>query len=149
MSDTSAYALRCFVAESNRIEDIRSIRVGEIKAHERFLAEPVSVSTLKELVAILQPNAMLRDLCGLDVRVGTHTAPPGGPHIERQLLDVLGSNDPFWTHQKYENLHPFTDGNGRSGRALWLHQMIRRDEQFPPLGFLHTWYYQSLDEIRV
>ena len=38
------------------------------------------------------------------------------------------------------------DGNGRSGRVLWLYNMggIER----VPLGFLHTFYYQALDASR-
>jgi hypothetical protein len=35
---------------------------------------------------------------------------------------------------------PTTDGNGRSGRALWLWCMRGR----APLGFLHQFYYQTL-----
>ena len=40
--------------------------------------------------------------------------------------------------------HPFTDGNGRSGRALWLWQM----NNHAPFGFLHTFYYQTLENSR-
>ena len=47
------------------------------------------------------------------------------------------------THVRYELLHPFLDGNGRSGRALWLWLMGQA-----PLGFLHTFYYQTLSAAR-
>ena len=36
------------------------------------------------------------------------------------------------------------DGNGRSGRALWLWQMVNQHNYDMRLGFLHLWYYQSL-----
>ena len=46
---------------------------------------------------------------------------------------------------RYETLHPFMDGNGRSGRILWAWQMI--EHNIAPglsLGFLHAYYYQTL-----
>lgn len=148
---TDRRALRAFVAESNRIERIPIVRAREVEAHEAFLAEPPTVETLKRLVKILQPDAVLRRHAGLNVRVGPHVAPPGGPAIEEQLRALLaviraGARDPCLTHTEYETLHPFTDGNGRSGRALWLYQMGGTERI--PLGFLHHWYYQTLERIR-
>jgi hypothetical protein len=54
--------------------------------------------------------------------------------------------DPYILHVEYEQLHPFTDGNGRSGRAMWLYAMKKcgRLEQGLNLGFLHAFYYQTL-----
>ena len=52
---------------------------------------------------------------------------------------------PFGIHLRYETLHPFMDGNGRSGRILWAWQMLHHD--IAPgirLGFLHAFYYQTL-----
>ena len=96
----------------------------------------------RSLVSVLQPNAILRDKEGYNVRVGSYYPPKGGPQIRVNLDRLLNASlelGPYKTHIEYEKLHPFTDGNGRSGRALWAWQM-----RYFPLGFLHHWYYQSL-----
>lgn len=133
-----------FVRESNRIEGIvREPTRSEVEAHERFLASDPSIPALIGLVEAVQPDARLRDRVGLDVRVGAFLPPPGGPEVAEKLRELLHtSRDPYWTHHLYETLHPFTDGNGRSGRALWLAMMGGIINV--PLGFLHHWYYQSL-----
>jgi hypothetical protein len=143
-----------FVAESNRIEGI--IRVptnSEIKAHVDLLGvRRLTVGHVEKFVSVCQPDAKLRatpDVPG--VRVGNHIAPPSGLQIEtdlRQLLLQITMSEltPFEAHCRYETLHPFTDGNGRSGRALWLWHMHKRGEleRALNLGFLHSFYYQTL-----
>lgn len=87
----------------------------------------------------------------MNVRIGNHRPPPGGPGIATELSKLIRQaidNDatPFDIHRRYETLHPFMDGNGRSGRILWAWQMIEHD--IAPglnLGFLHAFYYQTLD----
>lgn len=137
-----------FVRESNRIEGIfRNPTVAEMEAHEHFinLVRP-ETSDLEAFVSVIAPGHRLRDLPGLDVRVGNHIAPAGGPEIrlalDTLLLKAFRPEDPWQVHIEYETLHPFTDGNGRSGRALWLWQM-----QAAPIGFLHQFYYQTLERI--
>lgn len=148
-----------FVAESNRIEGIRrGPSLEELRAHRAFIARKrVTVDHVAGLVSVCQPGAVLRatnDIPG--VRVGNHIAPQSGPKIE-VALDILlkrirnGALSPWAAHVEYETLHPFTDGNGRSGRAIWLWHMtlIGQQEKALAIGFLHNFYYQTLAEVRV
>ena len=141
------FSLDDFMVESNRIEGIEETTPEQVAATARFLGKGhLTISDLVDLVKVYQPNARPRFVAGLDVRVGDHVPPRGGPQVQADLDKLLyhqqGDLTAYEGHIAYETLHPFTDGNGRSGRALWLWAMggIER----APLGFLHTFYYQTL-----
>lgn len=138
-----------FVRESNYIEGIHGATGYHVVAHTEFLNTPITVDSLVALVGVLQPDARLRDTADIPgVRVGDHVAPPSGPDIVDRLNAVIaGAGDPWVQHCAYESLHPFSDGNGRSGRAIWLHRHVNEqgyDAHAVHRGFLHSWYYHTL-----
>lgn len=146
-----------FCRESNAIEGITS----EKRLQEHVLAlgdfltlETVTVADLVNFVKAIEPGARLRDRVGMNVRIGDYRPPGGQPGMAYMLEGILSatnlapkSTPPIVidkTHRDYEQLHPFTDGNGRSGRALWLWMMEKAGERVYDGSFLRTWYYQSL-----
>ena len=137
-----------FIIESNRIEGITGLPKMEPSAAFISLDEP-TVEDLCEFVRS-EAGAELRTRVGMSVIVGNHRPPPGGPEIAielRKLIQLAIDNDatPFDIHRRYETLHPFMDGNGRSGRILWAWQMIEHDiRPGLSLAFLHAFYYQTL-----
>lgn len=139
-----------FIEESNRIERIDTpVTPKDVAILKWFITLPeIKVSDVSELARYFQPDAELRDRVGMNVVVGNHVPVGGSPTVRLMLADLLNDMDEvqgswegaYTTHHRYEKLHPYTDCNGRTGRALWLWTM----QGEAPLGFLHTWYYQSL-----
>jgi Fic family protein len=141
-----------FVKESNMIEGIIREPLGkEMSAATRFLKLPkLTIKDLQKLVKAFQPDAKLRTT--EIVTVGGYIAPEAGEVLNykiEQLLDFCNSvgtnyayNGAYKAHVTYELLHPFTDGNGRSGRMLWL--WVWRKVRPTPKSFLHQFYYQTL-----
>ena len=151
--------IKPFIEESNKIEGIfTEVTKKDIIAFTKFLdKEIITISSLEEFVSHFQPGAVLRDRRGQDVYIGDYTPPSGGEFIienlKEDILAKLNKVDPYIIHCRYERLHPFTDGNGRSGRAIFAWQAFHHYsiESHPgcfksieKLGFLHTWYYESL-----
>ena len=154
-----------FVIESNRIEGIEGATGDEVEAFKHFVGlDQLYMGDVVNLVCRFQPDATLRMGAGQEVWIGSHQAPTGGVGITISLNEILilvgawergaGLASPYKTHKAYEDLHPFTDGNGRSGRAIWAWQMLhappgtRESRVGLALGFLHEYYYQSLQNQR-
>ena len=162
-----------FIKESNRIEGIyRAPTKAEKAEFRRFMSlDKITIADMKKFVSVYAGKEhVLRDKKGLDVRVGKYYPPEGSPDILVKLQKILDTRNNFKTHVQYfllndgvkiksakpinevaykthiayEQLHPFTDGNGRSGRILWLWVMkaIRSSREIN--SFLHQFYYQTL-----
>ena len=158
MTAMQKYDIEKFVMESNEIENIHGIPTKKvIEATYNLIYKPTDlvIWDLELFQAAIcerkQPH-LLRESEGMDVRVGGHRPPPGGHHIRVKLEKILTkatiSLDPWQTHCEFETLHPFTDGNGRTGRALWAWQMQKLGRDPFALPFLHRFYYQTLEHSR-
>jgi len=152
MSDES---LVKFLRGSNEIEGIiRDPTLEELAACLSFLDQTVvTVESLGCIQCVFAPGKPLRMNSGMDVRVGSHIAPPGGPNIPLRLAALLmaantPNDDPWERHCTFETLHPYMDGNGRTGRMLWAWQMYRFGRNPFMRSFLHSWYYMTLEHGR-
>jgi len=149
--------LASFLVESNAIEGIYGIPTEEtIEWAWSFLhKEELHVSDIRNMVTVFQHDAQYRNKSIVpDVRVGGHIPMPSGPDVHYALVHILDDinaeigvlykeHNVYEIHQRYEHLHPFTDGNGRSGRMIWLWMMVAIGYTYK-LPFLQEWYYQSL-----
>jgi len=139
-----------FVKASNLIEGItREPYPAETEMVTEFLVlDEITIHDIANAVNVFEPGAKIRDQYGMNVRVGLHVASSGGPRIPGLLNMIVFRafqlEDIYTVHCDFEILHPFTDGNGRSGRLLWLWMMMKRDGDMPRPSFLEMFYRQAL-----
>jgi Fic family protein len=144
--------LNAFAKESNIIEGINDKVADAVhfSALESFLQlKKIIPSSLETFVKKIEPKAFLRTLDSHVCYIGGRAAPKPSESLSqlKLLLRLINANEihPAIAHNEYEFLHPFIDGNGRSGRALWLWQMVKFHKFSFKYPFLQMYYYQSLD----
>jgi Fic family protein len=101
------------------LEQVRAVEAGEA------LAVPASARRAGRCWA----------LRSIGMKVGGYVPPPHGavPGLVRELFDWWNDEAPALSpvlssaivHYRFEAIHPFADGNGRTGRAL-IHVILRR-----------------------
>jgi len=143
-----------FIQESNWIESIQ-IEGDGLQAHidayrSLIIKDAISVEELSQFVAAIAPGNRLRKKHGENVVVGAYWAPRGGPKIQEWLKELLLDEkySAYELYCRYLELHPFTDGNGRSGRLLWLHRTYHGPHEglrmAKTYSFLENFHYHTL-----
>jgi cell filamentation protein, protein adenylyltransferase len=145
---------RHIVAVSKRSEQevlnyFAGLRFIERRAHKK----PIAEADVLKLHAIIAKGAMDQGQEGvyrrMNVTVGHHRPPPPAdvPELMSELLEWWNTAFEGWSpvlssailHYRFEEIHPFADGNGRIGRTLALWELYRR-------GF-DTHHIFSIDEV--
>lgn len=123
-------------------------------APQPYLTHPIickvqKIMTLRQTDLMPHQRGYTRNLSKYNVVVGGRVCPSYwlvDGLLDNWLLDMEADGqtlDPLAMHIRFEKIHPFCDGNGRTGRALlWWHQLQRGLE---PTLFLaaekHEKYY--------
>lgn len=124
------------IRQSNLIENIDDPEEDRrsLAAWGWLIQQPkITQAVLLELHKRITANQLLKEDAGfyrrVDVRVGAHYPPSpiiATAMIHNWLLDLTHhwkALDPKEMHIAFEQIHPFVDGNGRTGRMLmWWHE---------------------------
>ena len=131
-----------------------------INRHRRALSKYLtqapgrtSLLTLHHSMLAGQSHAQPGQYRTVNVRVGQHRPPahPLVPSLMDELFTYLSEtkDNPLltaaWAHIQFETIHPFADGNGRTGRAIILHIL---EAPLPLSVFIYKerqTYYRMLD----
>ena len=107
-----------------------------IKRHQYALAEfldkPLTPNSLLEMHRIMmagQSHASPGRYRSVEIIIGEYRPPMPTlvPSLMDELFNFMGKTRnnqvarATWAHVQFESIHPFADGNGRTGRALLLH----------------------------
>lgn len=145
MIEPTDQQLKEFIHQSNLIEDIDD-QEADNDSYEAW----AELETVKELdnVIICKLQRIItrhqtdlhklergyyRDMAKIDVHVGGMVAPTWYmvPFLmDNWLLDYADPTknyDPKKAHINFEHIHPFADGNGRTGRMLMNWQRLHKD----------------------
>lgn len=118
-------------------EDIQSLAAWDWLVLQPKIGIPV-IRKLQKMITINQTDLLpnqrgyLRGEAGdrTDVRVGPHVGCPYAMVASRMhnwVLD-LKDEDSRWMHAMFEEIHPFRDGNGRTGRMIMWYDQLQRGE---------------------
>lgn len=144
--------------DSSAIEGVT--HTWELRKHAQglrgLLEKPLTLEAMLEAHAVImdgQARAEPGRLRSINVQVGNHMAPPQAqvPELLENLYRYVNESDDepiikaIFAHLQFETIHPFADGNGRTGRAL-INQILKTP--IPLSIYVHSYrpsYYRVLD----
>ncbi|MGM9937258.1 MAG: Fic family protein, partial [Candidatus Ornithomonoglobus sp.] len=124
--------------------------------------KPLTENIVKDLHAILTENIIVGGVYrNQEVRIsGAGFTPPAGNQMYMQIkgfyedLELKSDLNPIelaaWTHAEFVRIHPFIDGNGRTGRLLMNYQLL--SQGFLPVSIdkdNRLDYYNALEQYAV
>jgi hypothetical protein len=142
-----------FQRESDSIEELHpsdETLAIEAKALKDLCEGELTIANIETYVKSVQPDAFLRTNKGDEVSIMGFDGLTGGLAVSyalQEIIDGLPTTEGWYNYVRYELLHPFSDGNGRSGRAVWLYYMLNVMggwQYVSSLGFLDTFHRQIL-----
>lgn len=131
--------------------------------YEAVLKGSFSMSTLREVCSILRDEEVEYRTIGHNVFIGNRQArlirfvpPQGGPLIGEKLANLesylmaADGPDPLIrmavAHYQFEAIHPFTDGNGRTGRILNILYLLQAGLLDIPVLYLSSYLIRHKSE---
>ncbi len=130
-----------FIRESNLVEGIdnaaedeQSWQAWQWLKNQEVLSQTVMLE-LHRRIMINQLGNIAGHFRNVQVYVGNHVR-PSGEVMRGELygwgIDMLERFDQFTAremHVRFEKIHPFIDGNGRTGRMfMWWHELKRGED---------------------
>lgn len=125
------------IHQSNLIENInsksadrQSMKAWVYLIKQDIISQPALLQLHKLITKGQLPKSEAGHYRKIGVYVGNHVPPE--PFLAQQLiynwlydlLDHWKTLDPKEMHIRFEHIHPFVDGNGRTGRMLmWWHEI--------------------------